>query len=120
MISLPLLNFHPFSFTTLHYLHLLHFLLYRVSGVPILWNWDKSSVEGLVWYPKNKGNGKQPHKAIAVGIVIEGVRLDQLLEKIIGDNSFKTAWFSEMVASMCIKFLAAFPGIETKQDITTL
>ena len=60
------------------------------------------SIEGLVWYPKEKGNGKQPDKAVAVGIVIEGIRLDQLMEKILGDNFFKTAWFSEMVASMQI------------------
>ena len=71
-----------------------------MSGVPILWGWDKTSIEGLVWYPKNKGNGQQPDKAVAVGIVIEGIRLDKLMEKIFGDNLFKTAWFSEMVAGM--------------------
>lgn len=72
----------------------------RVSGVPVLWGWDKISLEGLVWYPKNKGSkNEQPDKAIAVGMVIEGIRLDQIMEKIFGDNLFKTAWFSEMVAS---------------------
>lgn len=67
--------------------------------MPILWGWDKVSLEGLIWYPKEKGNNEQPDKAIAVGMVIEGIRLDQLMEKILGDNFFKTAWFSEMVAS---------------------
>ena len=79
-----------------------------MSGVPILWDWDKASIEGLVWYPKNKGKGKQPDKAVAVGIVIEDIRLDKLMEKIFGDNLFKTAWFSEMVAGMYIEFPLLF------------
>ena len=69
-----------------------------------MWGWDKMSIEGLVWYPAEKGDGQQPDKAVAVGIVIEDVRLDQLMEKILGDNFFKTAWFSEMVASKQIHF----------------
>ena len=79
--------------------------LNRVSGIPVLWGWDKVSIEGLVWYPKEKSGGIQPDKAVAVGIVIEDIRLDELMEKILGDNFFKTAWFSEMVASMQIYIL---------------
>ena len=97
----------------------LHFQICRVSGVPILWGWDKLSIEGLVWYPKEKGNGKQPDKAVAVGMVIEGIRLDQLMEKIFGENLFKTAWFSEMVAGMCIEVRTTFLGIQTKQNMKT-
>ena len=63
------------------------------------------SIEGVVWHPKVKGNGIQPDKAVAVGIVIEDIRLDKLMEKILGDNFFKTAWFSEMVASKQIYVL---------------
>ena len=66
------------------------------------------SIEGLVWYPTEKGDGQQPDKAVAVGIVIEDVRLDKLMEKILGDNFFKTAWFSEMVASKQINFRYQF------------
>ena len=68
-----------------------------MSGVPILWGWDKVSIEGLVW--KQKQQGGEIKKAVAVGMVIEGIRLDKLIEKMLGDNVFKTAWFSEMVAS---------------------
>ena len=67
-----------------------------MSGVPILWGWDKVSIEGLVW--KQKQQGGEIKKAVAVGMVIEGVRLDKLMEKIFGDHVFTTAWFSEMTA----------------------
>ena len=75
----------------------------RVSGVPILWGWDKCTIEGLVWKPdksKPKNSG-QPNTAVAVGIVIEAIRLDKLMEKILGNNFFSVAWFSEMTASKC-------------------
>eukprot|EP00794_Sanderia_malayensis_P016803 gene16803-18499_t len=68
----------------------------RVSGVPIIWGWDKMSIEGLVWTPKG-----ETKTAVSVGIVIEAVRLDKLLEKILGNNLFSTAWFSKMTA-ICI------------------
>ena len=71
----------------------------RVSGVPILWGWDKLSIEGLIWKPKDTKNGQQPEKAVAVGIVIEEIRLDKIMEKILGSNLFSVAWFSEMTAS---------------------
>ncbi len=77
-------------------MHFVTLFLFRVSGVPILWGWDKASIEGLVWKPGKKG---QPETAVAVGLVIESVRLDKLLEKILGNNLFSAAWFSEMTAS---------------------
>ena len=71
----------------------------RVSGVPILWGWGNLSIEGLIWKPKDTKNGQQPAKAVAVGIVIEEIRLDKIMEKILGSNLFSVAWFSEMTAS---------------------
>ncbi len=79
-------------------------LFSRVSGVPILWGWDKCSIEGLVWKPKKEG---QPETAVAVGVVIEAVRLDKLLEKLLGNNLFSSAWFSEMTASRFLSILSA-------------
>ncbi len=80
--------------------------IYRVSGVPILWGWDKLSVEGLIWKPdKTKPkNSDQPAKAVAVGVVIEAVRLDKLMEKILGNNLFSVAWFSEMTVGTYVLY----------------
>ena len=69
---------------------------FRVSGTPILWGWDKLSLQGLIWTPTQSG---QPEKAIAVGMVIENIRLDHLMEKIFGKSLFASAWFSDMTAS---------------------
>ena len=54
------------------------------------------SIEGLVWNQEKEKD--KVTKAVAVGIVLEDVRLDKLIEKMLGDNVFKTAWFSEMTA----------------------
>ena len=78
---------------------------FRVSGTPILWGWDKLSLQGLIWTPTQPG---PPDKAIAVGMVIENIRLDHLMEKIFGKSLFNSAWFSDMTASKyCSEALAA-------------
>ncbi len=69
----------------------------RVSGTPILWGWDKCSIEGIIWKP-DAGTG-QPATAVTVGVVFEDIRLDKLMEKIMGNNLFSSSWFSQMTAS---------------------
>ncbi len=63
-------------------------------------------MEGLIWKPdKTKPkNSDQPAKAVAVGVVIEAVRLDKLMEKILGNNLFSVAWFSEMTVGKYVLY----------------
>ena len=70
--------------------------------MPILWGWERLSVEGLIWQPDKSRpqNADQPTTACAIGFVAESIRLDKLMEKIIGNKLFSSAWFSEMTASM--------------------
>ncbi|XP_065055347.1 uncharacterized protein LOC135683868 [Rhopilema esculentum] len=84
----------------------------RIAGKPILWGWENCYIEGLIWKPR-KGTD-QPTTAVAVGIVIEGIRLDKIMERIFGSNLFSVAWFSEMTALIIVS--NANGEVETSSD----
>ena len=93
----------PLVFNCLYWHQRFHswsdFISFRIAGQPILWGYENVYCEGLIWKPRQDGSTQQPKTAIAFGMVIESVRLDKILEKILGDNLFSAAWFSEMTCS---------------------
>ena len=59
--------------------------------MPVFNGFDKVTVEAMVW--------TGTPTAVALAVVLDQVRLDEVLEQILGMSDIPMAWFSEMTLS---------------------
>ena len=72
---------------------LIHLINFRVSGKPVFNGFDKVTLEAMVWTGKPSG--------VSIAVVLDRVRLDEVLEQILGMSDIPMAWFSEMKIGTC-------------------